>query len=426
MIRMQEALDEHGVLSDLNGEVNVAQLCKKHDIKRPTFISMLKKGCSKRRECAFARKTECSRLQSECMLATWVMINQAIGLSVVPEQIRRKALELLRLHNAAGYARELMGKHWMRGFLDRFPFLTPRTHSSLDRSKAQYANAHTVGRFYALLKILLERHTLKTDDGTSRTPIVYNMDESMIHLVAMHESKKVKVIGLKGSRNSYKASNKRQDHVPILQCVGSDGSAIPPMLVFKGKLRIPQLDELVPAGSHIEYTELQKQLFKDIDPNTEEYQARAESMQWILNLSALQVVRTAPAPSRRSKADTGKLSGKAEITTEETWLKKAAMMELEEKTKKRSKRRASGDEKQASKRTRASSTFVSENATSSSSGTTGQAQMDSIVPQDMMDSEAGLILQNNHLKIIYDVYFCSLDSLALILLSPLSFTSNFF
>ena len=252
--RIQDAIIEYKSMQQLEQKVNVVHLCNKHKIKRATFQRMLKKGITRVENMPKAGRPFDLSYMEECMLSTWVISNQAIGMSVTREQIRRKAADLGRPANDDSSTDMIKTNDWLRAFLKRHPYLSGRSSSSLDRSKAQFANPITVKNFYSLLKTLVDRKSVVTAENVKITPVIFNMDESMIDIVSLMERRRLVVIGLRGTRNAYNPIEKKQDHVTILESVGSNGMVIPPLVIFKGKMEVPGLLEKCPPGSKIEYS----------------------------------------------------------------------------------------------------------------------------------------------------------------------------
>jgi len=64
----------------------------------------------------------------ECILAVWILTQQAIGYSVTSEEARRKAAALQRAVSQTAPAMKCY--RWLKGFLKRFPFINVRAASS--------------------------------------------------------------------------------------------------------------------------------------------------------------------------------------------------------------------------------------------------------------------------------------------------------
>ncbi len=210
--RVQEALDEYWLKADGNERVSIRKLAVKYEIRRTLLTQLVQKGL---REVMSTKPGRSPSLcwTGQCLLAAWVMSQQAIGYSVTRSEIQRKGAELQALTASAP---AMKCAAWMRDFFNTFPFLAPRQASSLCISKAQAANKTSVHQFFMLYASIIKKHEVIT---------VYNVDETFL---SHHKlSFRSQVVGIKGSKNTYRPTSNLREHVTVIEAISNHGSCLP-------------------------------------------------------------------------------------------------------------------------------------------------------------------------------------------------------
>lgn len=80
---------------------------------------------------------------------------------------------------------------------------------------------------------------------------IFNVDEKGIRL-CVH--KPPTVIAKKGAKRVHNRSQEHGENVTVVACVNALGNAIPPLILFKGKLRNPEYKDNLPPGAEYEMT----------------------------------------------------------------------------------------------------------------------------------------------------------------------------
>ena len=126
----------------------------------------------------------------------------------------------------------MAGRGWMDGFRQRHPKITLRTPQSLSYSRAVMASQYTVNDFFGKLGGLYGRLNM-----ISKPMQIYNADETGISVV----HKPGKVISELGRKHVYcvTSGEKGRTHT-IMCCVSASGVALPPLIIYPQKKRVPE------------------------------------------------------------------------------------------------------------------------------------------------------------------------------------------
>ncbi|XP_072394971.1 uncharacterized protein [Diabrotica undecimpunctata] len=80
---------------------------------------------------------------------------------------------------------------------------------------------------------------------------IYNVDEKGCRLTLHHQQK---VLAQKGARRVHVVANEHGESVTIVSCGNALGTAIPPMVLFKGKRSKPEWVDSLPPGAVVQMT----------------------------------------------------------------------------------------------------------------------------------------------------------------------------
>ena len=123
------------------------------------------------------------------------------------------------------------GRAWFEGFRRRHPKLTLRSPQPLSYCRALCANQETIDEFFGKLGAVYGRLNL-----ISKPMLIFNSDESGISVV----HKPGKVVAELGRRNVYAmTSAERGKTHTVLSCVSASGYALPSMMVYPRKKKVP-------------------------------------------------------------------------------------------------------------------------------------------------------------------------------------------
>lgn len=167
-----------------------------------------------------------------------------IGVPVTPKVIRRQAFlfcENYNIKNNFNKDSGIAGKDWLKLFLKRNPEISKRKAQFMNPGRAQKLNRPIVARHFQKVKDLYEEL-----DSLQNPQRLYNMDEKGCRLTIHHQQT---VLAQKGARRVHLIAPEHAENVTIAMCVNAIGTAIPPMIIFKGQRQKPEYSDNLPAGS---------------------------------------------------------------------------------------------------------------------------------------------------------------------------------
>lgn len=131
------------------------------------------------------------------------------------------------------------GKDWLREFRRRNPDISLRKPEATSAARAQAFNKPQVAKFFALLEDTLKKESI----GQMR---IYNADESGLSTVQRTQ----KIFATTGRKQvGAVTSAERGSHVTVVCCVCSNGSFVPPALIFARKNIKKELIDHAPPGT---------------------------------------------------------------------------------------------------------------------------------------------------------------------------------
>ncbi|CAK1582436.1 unnamed protein product [Parnassius mnemosyne] len=167
-----------------------------------------------------------------------------IGVPLTPKFIRKQAYmfcETYKIKNNFNNSKRIAGTDWLRYFLKRNPSISKRKPQIMNPARAQKLNKPIVQQhFQSVQKLYNEMDILQHPQK------LYNMDEKGCRITVHKQNT---VLAEKGSKRVHLIAPEHAENVTIAMCVNAIGTAIPPMILFKGKRQRPDLCENLPAGT---------------------------------------------------------------------------------------------------------------------------------------------------------------------------------
>lgn len=170
------------------------------------------------------------------------------GFPLTPRTIIRTAERIL--HTMEG-EKTRVGTTWLQSFMLRHPDIDSKYSRCLDKSRMSGVDESGVRAFYARFKEILDVHNVRSD-------MIFNMDETGFNMGSGISQRVVIPKGKKRTRFKMHAGNR--DSVTIIECIGSGGQDIPPLVIFKGKLHMYGDHDRMDLGT-------QKKWFFAVTPN---------------------------------------------------------------------------------------------------------------------------------------------------------------
>lgn len=216
---------------------------ERYKVPRRTIRNHLQSGSLKK---TLGRKPILNT-EEEAQLVQRIIRYSEIGLPVTPRILRRLVYKYCEQncikHNFSDIAKQA-GKDWFKAFMKRHPEISVRKAQFMNPARAQKLNKFIVDDHFEKLKDIYDKFDL--NDHPER---IYNMDEKGCRLTIHHQQS---VLAKRGAKRVHLQSSEHAESVTIAGCVNALGTAIPPMVIFKGKRLKPELYDNLPPGSLVE------------------------------------------------------------------------------------------------------------------------------------------------------------------------------
>lgn len=148
--------------------------------------------------------------------------------------------------NTFSLQKGLAGRKWLKGFLARNKHVSKRTAQNLNPARAQKVNRFIVSDyFHKLNDLLLSKNLMGKPES------VYNVDEKGCRL-SLH--KQPSVYAKTGTKRVHIVAKEHGESVSIVSCGNALGSAVPPMILFKGVRMKPEYVDNLPPSSACQMT----------------------------------------------------------------------------------------------------------------------------------------------------------------------------
>ncbi|KAL8364922.1 hypothetical protein RB595_004887 [Gaeumannomyces hyphopodioides] len=158
--------------------------------------------------------------EQEKRLADWVLLQASLGLPPTHAEVRFFAQEILLQQGDP----QPLGKHWIRGFLGRYPEIRPGRTRRMELARVKGATTTIIKEWWARLQVP-EVARIKPEN-------TYNADEG-----GLQEGKTGNglVLGLAEARPLQRKEPGTRTWTSFIECVSATGVALPPLIIFKGK-----------------------------------------------------------------------------------------------------------------------------------------------------------------------------------------------
>lgn len=226
-------------MTAVRGGMSQRAAAARYSIPRRTLVNHLKSG---KVEKQIGRRTILTKEQ-ETDLATRIKRLAAVGLPLKPKSIRHQAYVFCDendIPNKFNRSKKRAGKDWLKLYLKRNSDISKRKVQILNPGRAQKVNKPIVNQHFNEYKKIYEE-LIRESPGR-----LYNMDEKGCRLTIHNQPV---VLAEKGAKNVPLVAPEHAENVTIAMCVNAVGTAIPPMILFKGKRMKPEFNDNLPSGS---------------------------------------------------------------------------------------------------------------------------------------------------------------------------------
>ena len=170
--------------------------------------------------------------EEEIELVQWITRLTNCGYPPKPYTVKEMA-EAIRTRRAIGinddsvtYIQyESIGEQWVTRFLRRHPQLASIMPEQIDAARVKESSYEVLRKWFTEVKSIIDEYHIQPHD-------TYNMDETGYSIGYI---KATRVIIDKTRNLRYSAVPGRQEWVSVIECICMNGTALPPMIIFKGK-----------------------------------------------------------------------------------------------------------------------------------------------------------------------------------------------
>ena len=140
-------------------------------------------------------------------------------------ELQRRRVKLLNDESIEYVSYPKIGTKWVKRFLARHSELKSTTGRSIDAARVKDASPEILRRWLEEYNRVVQEYDIEREN-------TYNMDE-MGFSIGKIEATRI-IINSK-IRAAYQAQPGRQEWVSVIECICGDGTAISPLVIFKGE-----------------------------------------------------------------------------------------------------------------------------------------------------------------------------------------------
>ncbi|XP_022821491.1 uncharacterized protein LOC111352973 [Spodoptera litura] len=236
---------ENAVKMVERGILSTYAAAARYNIPRRTLRNHLKSGSTTRKLGRSAILTT----EHEAGLVRRIIRLADVGVPMTSKMLRIQAFsfcKIKKIPNTFNDAKNAAGKKWLRLFLKRHPELARRKAQMMNPARAQKLNKDIVGDHFSKYKSVLDRLGIE-----HKPESIYNIDEKNCRISLHHQQE---VLTARGRKRVHQIANEHAESVTVVGCGNAIGSAIPPMILFKGKRLKPEFQDNLPPGSLVKMT----------------------------------------------------------------------------------------------------------------------------------------------------------------------------
>jgi hypothetical protein len=142
-------------------------------------------------------------------------------------QIIRKKCHAMTLEPTINtMAMETIGDQWIQRFIGRHPELATIHLRSMEMGRVKDTSPERLSKWFSDLKSVIDEFNIRIEN-------IYNMDESGFAIGTVERS--VTIINAEIRTRLQKANPGHQEWVTSVECICADGTALPPLIIFKAE-----------------------------------------------------------------------------------------------------------------------------------------------------------------------------------------------
>lgn len=199
-------------IRDSGGSISLREAARLFALPKSSFTDFYN-GRQSRREAHAAQQILTP--EQELVLLEWIKFWGARGMPLDKHATRAKAMII---------SGQNVSVKWIYRFLERHPSLKTTIVRPYDKKRANAVNRPTVERFYAQLINELQANGIPQQN-------IFNADEKGI---TCGNDSAAKVLVDRKAKHTVKIGTQDRDITTVIECICANGSAITPMMIFKG------------------------------------------------------------------------------------------------------------------------------------------------------------------------------------------------
>lgn len=214
---------------------------QRYKIPRRTLTRYFNKNVNEKIK--MGRKTTLT-VAEESELARRIVRLAQVGYPLTNKIVRKCVFTYCKQNNIPNIfskEKEIAGRYWLKGFLQRNPEISKRKAQGMNPARAQKLNKFIVGDYFMKL-----RQVLTDLDIMDKPERVYNVDEKGCRLSLHHQQT---VLAKKGCKRVHLVAPEHGQNVTVVACGSASGVAIPPAILFKGSRMKPEWKDDLPPGT---------------------------------------------------------------------------------------------------------------------------------------------------------------------------------
>jgi hypothetical protein len=168
-------------------------------------------------------------------LQKWILSMDSRGSAPRPSMVREMA-DLLLAHRGTTPVLTV-GENWVTNFVKRHPDLSSRFSRRYNYERAKCEDPKIIGEWFNLVQKTIVQFGIDPDD-------VYNFDETGFAMGITATAKVITRAEYYGRRSVLQPGNR--EWVTVVECINASGWALPPCVIFKGKVFIESWFDNIP------------------------------------------------------------------------------------------------------------------------------------------------------------------------------------
>lgn len=160
-------------------------------------------------------------------LQKWIFSMDARGSAPRPSMVQEMANVLLS-HRGINPS-SAVGKNWVTNYIKRHPNLSSRFSRRYNYERAKCEDPKIIGEWFTLVQKTILQYGIDNDD-------IYNIDKTSFAIALTATAKVITRSEYYGRRSLLQPGN--PEWVTAIECTNASGWALPPCIIFKGKVFI--------------------------------------------------------------------------------------------------------------------------------------------------------------------------------------------